>query len=961
MKRLFLLLIFSISFISSIIAQNNAMYIYRNDGDFNAFLKSDIDSIRYSRIGVDSVYCDEWVVQEFYTPDSVYRIPISVIDSISFVTPEVKYHQNVMRMNESWLDYIIDLGSGYITFALSTPSNLLPHIGQVVVAESYEGVFAEGFAGRVKNYIIESDKILFNVDNVDLSDIYEHLVLVGKTQSYTDEHNNTRAKIWAHNTGVKFYIPNIEEEIGPLKLSLTPILTIDYTICIGEPNLKNYAKIVWNRIYEGEISINASFEKSYTPEPKWAKAYIPINTGVPGLYGKIRFGAFVRASGSMNISSTITSKMTQKEGFEYKNNWLYPINSCKIESEDPKGTISIDGSISGGLAIQAQFGIIYENLASADITAYIGPSISGNFSLSTDGIVNRRLYSALKDSKIELKGQAEIVPGYRFVGHEHEEIPYSLNIGYTINSWYIVPDLDNLGWVGNEVGGTLVGDVSRNLIMPVKLGWDILDGSENIYKNYGLDPNYRNLQIWPNNGINTEVDYIPSATHYTAYPTIELLGCKMYYERGVDVYRPFNPLDTPPIAITQNSTNITRTSATINCFYQNVYQNGSCGIEYNWNEGEKKIDIGSCNGSMEISLTDLAPGTTYNYRAFIDAYGQTYYGEWKTFSTEGISCTVNLSDFKVTKSRFKEGGFTNDGKTYDFRFDTSVKGTLETDDMSYIKEWGYVYEDPEGKLAEIPLSGTKEIVTRYAYFRNSAHSIARLYGYAYIEGIEKPVYYEVHDFPLVHNMAVANTGEYSNVTTSTATVLCSFENVPEGATCGIEYTDDNNWNKQSVNDTNKEGSHTVTLTGLQSGTKYEYRAFIDDAGQMYYGGQLNFTTEIELPDLSGTWNCTIYNDDDSILAECKYEFSSDHKVTHDGSDRIPEGEIGSWSIDANGKVGVNFSWTGGSWSHPVWYAETYSGQANSTSTPSCIEGNVYRAWAGTISEHGNTYKFKMTK
>lgn len=369
-------------------------------------------------------------------------------------------------------------------------------------------------------------------------------------------------------------------------------------------------------------------------------------------------------------------------------------------------------------------------------------------------------------------------------------------------------------------------------------------------------------------------------------------------------------------------------------------------------------------GNFEYTFTDLKPDEEYKYFTYFYDISNNIIrlGDVKSFRTKkDITVNVNLSNFIVTKSRYRQGGFTNDGEKYDFRFDATLTAEISANDFSYVKEWGYIYEDPKGETIEIPLSGTHYVDSRYAYFRNSATSAARLYGYAYIVGFEKPRYYEVHDFPLVHNMAVANTGEYSNVTTSTATVLCSFENVPEGATCGIEYTDDNNWNKQSVNDTNKDGSHTVTLTGLQSGTKYEYRAFIDDAGQMYYGGQLNFTTEIELPDLSGTWNCTIYNDDDSVLAECKYEFSSDHKVTHDGSDRIPEGEIGSWSIDANGKVGVNFSWTGGSWSHPVWYAETYSGQANSTSTPSCIEGNVYRAWAGTISEHGNTYKFKMTK
>lgn len=67
-------------------AQNNAINIYRTDGDVNTFLKANIDSIRWSHIGIDSIFYNNYVVQEIWTPDSVYRIPIETIESICFVT-----------------------------------------------------------------------------------------------------------------------------------------------------------------------------------------------------------------------------------------------------------------------------------------------------------------------------------------------------------------------------------------------------------------------------------------------------------------------------------------------------------------------------------------------------------------------------------------------------------------------------------------------------------------------------------------------------------------------------------------------------------------------------------------------------------------------------------------------------------------------------------------------------------
>ncbi len=413
-----------------------------------------------------------------------------------------------------------------------------------------------------------------------------------------------------------------------------------------------------------------------------------------------------------------------------------------------------------------------------------------------------------------------------------------------------------------------------------------------------------------------------------------------------------------PIAITGFCSNITPKTTNVYASFENVPKDAICGIEYSWAKGKSFKELGCINGAKNISLSGLFPGTVYEYRAYIEAYGQTYYGDTKSFTTESINCSVSLSDFKVTKSQYKEGGFTNDGKKYDFRFDTSVTGTIETDDISYIKEWGYVYEDPEGKTAEIPLSGTKETVTRYAYFRNSAHSTARLYGYAYIDGIDEPIYYEVHDFPLDHIMAVANTGECEKVTANSAIVSCSFENIPEGATCGIEYSESDNWSKQTAS--SKEGTQKVTLNGLKPGTKYNYRAYINDGGQMYYGGQQEFTTAVDLPDLTGTWSCTIYKDDGSVLNQCTFHFTDDHKVTQKDSNWIKEGEIGSWSINTTGNVGVNFSWAGGSQYNPTWYSEKYSGQVDDLSHPSSIEGKVSRKWAG-LSEHGNTYQFKMTR
>lgn len=84
MKRLILTLSLLVTAIAGALAQNDAMYIYRNDGTFNAFLKNDVDSVAYSHYDADGVYCNDWMVQIVYTPDSVYRISLAAIDSVVF-------------------------------------------------------------------------------------------------------------------------------------------------------------------------------------------------------------------------------------------------------------------------------------------------------------------------------------------------------------------------------------------------------------------------------------------------------------------------------------------------------------------------------------------------------------------------------------------------------------------------------------------------------------------------------------------------------------------------------------------------------------------------------------------------------------------------------------------------------------------------------------------------------------
>ena len=83
-----------------------AFYIYQNDGHFDGFFYDQVKQIRYSRFDTLGIERSEYVSQEIVTEDSVYRIMLTAIDSVSFVQPEIRFAKGVRFMrDEGMMDY----------------------------------------------------------------------------------------------------------------------------------------------------------------------------------------------------------------------------------------------------------------------------------------------------------------------------------------------------------------------------------------------------------------------------------------------------------------------------------------------------------------------------------------------------------------------------------------------------------------------------------------------------------------------------------------------------------------------------------------------------------------------------------------------------------------------------------------------------------------------------------------
>lgn len=153
MKRNFIYILILLSVSLHSMAQNigEVLYVYRNDGQFNAFFREEVQSIGYSQLGIDGTWNEGAVTQLITTADSVYQIPLAVIDSISFVQPETIINADVFPLTSEHSAYISNADTLQFTMSSTTPSELRPKVGNIVVGTADCEVFPDGIIAKVES------------------------------------------------------------------------------------------------------------------------------------------------------------------------------------------------------------------------------------------------------------------------------------------------------------------------------------------------------------------------------------------------------------------------------------------------------------------------------------------------------------------------------------------------------------------------------------------------------------------------------------------------------------------------------------------------------------------------------------------------------------------------------------------------------------------------------------------
>ena len=155
----------------------NALYIFRNDGVFNAFFYADIDKIEYSKIDTLGVEQADYVVQEVYALDSCFRIPVSAIDSVAFVTPNNIVKADVVCPDKAMTDYIIASDSiSWFRLSASAPQDVIPKVGDKLLIIDPVEYLPEGFSGRVSKVDVSDAGYTVETDALELEDLFDRFI-----------------------------------------------------------------------------------------------------------------------------------------------------------------------------------------------------------------------------------------------------------------------------------------------------------------------------------------------------------------------------------------------------------------------------------------------------------------------------------------------------------------------------------------------------------------------------------------------------------------------------------------------------------------------------------------------------------------------------------------------------------------------------------------------------------------
>ena len=576
-------------------AQQNqyAIYNYRNDGDFNAWLNIDVDSITYSCIDTLGVEHDEVVVQEVWTPDSVYRIPINAIDSLAFRAPKPVMREGLFYLREYHASHTVDIDSLTLYFDMGIRNDSLPAIGQVVLNGTYNSPYEEGFAGKVLSIKKEQGKIIIVCENAEIYDIFKKLIIVGKSSNDLDSISNAqrirRKSVKIEETDVieNIKVPDLEMSVldGIFKVkSKAPKVTCGYFVYVDE---LIYSISADAYIRHNDLSFEVAFKYSQMADAisdikehllgqiesdysrstleKYLKegATIPLKKGVINI--SLKLAPQIKIDGDLELDFVTKTSAKQHIGFKAKGytaaviarlhnpffslipfsalgsitkwDYSYVQNPAKSTSLSAKAT----GSAKAGFLVQLEANLIHKNVVHASVGVEAGRKLSGTlqFNIRDSENPDMNFYDIIKDTNVDLKSYAKIKGGIGASPIDFWTLKGEIDLyDDVLGKYYIVPHFtkpelpvyQNNSW-NNYHPMSFYSTISKDILFTCKPGMRIVDEQGNIIKEVNTTDEYKYEVEWRYRPLEMDISDLEANKTYRCYPTFCFWG-STYFKAG---------------------------------------------------------------------------------------------------------------------------------------------------------------------------------------------------------------------------------------------------------------------------------------------------------------------------------------------------------------------------------------------------------------------------------------------
>lgn len=617
--------------------KQKALFVFRNDGQFNAFEQQWIERIDHS--AADTV--------RVVTADSLYQIPIAAIDSITLHAFETVYNQHVVTLGR-YEPYVqsVSVEQQSITFSKNLPDAMKPKVGDILYCDAIDATFPDGFAGRV----VKTDGYACSTERVSVDEVYERVLLFGsyvpedggKSLALADDVSRSKGPSFSPDdddnlidmaSSVGFNMGPYEYTIekGPVSATLSSQFSPAFSAAIMKKSVRDnaFVHIGIDVDYQLGIEATASGEKEYSTDPSF-----PLIKPIPiPDFPIVSVGLDLQTFAGATLSGKVTAGVTYFGGahvaFDYCAGEMSLSKRLENGSTLVKSKAEAKGELYLGLGLLPNVQLTGWMLK-AGPTFYGGPKFVLTLPLNSENKINC-FYDALKEATLDLFAKATFTAKveYKLVGKDPESKSLEgISPEIFVKRWYFVPLFTEPALADpllrNNV--TVSSTASRDLLLPVEIGYEIQKGGKT-FKEYVEPESYEGPKEKPFSHQFSGFEY---DVEYTALPTVGLFGHHMEAT-------PVTTFVLHPEVRTEDPVNVTINSATIVGRFPDVnnkFQN--YGIKYA-PDGGQWIDFKTPrqdkDGFFRVNLNDLKENTLYKVQAYLVEGGKTYLGEEKTFLT----------------------------------------------------------------------------------------------------------------------------------------------------------------------------------------------------------------------------------------------------------------------------------------------------------------------------------------